>query len=538
MIAWLSGNLRGRWSFTAIFAVWLIVGLATFADYGLSWDEPLMRDQVGRVNMDYITGRDRAAMDAPSFRDASYHGPALEIAAAGMEAAFGLSDSRQIYLARHLAQFLLFWLATVCFYRSCRLGPGGRPQALLAATLLVLMPRIYADAFYNIKDLGFLSCWVIAIHLALRFERVRTPYAALAAGAAAAFATDVRVIGLLLPVFTVVIYLHAGGWRLSSGWLRPTAAYTAAFCVILLAFWPRLWRNPPLELMRAIENNRHFPYNSMVWYFGQSVRAHELPWHYLPVWIAISVPLITLAFSLYGCVAAMLSGRALLSPARRPEFAFLALSVVPIALVVVLRSPIYDGWRHLYFIAPAIACLAAAGWARLAAQCGASLRGRLGHGLLAVLLVASLSSTAFWMFRSHPYQNLYFNRLAGPDAQSAKLQFEFDYFGLGYREGFVRLLKKDPSPEVRVSVANDAGEFAVLMLPPADRARVHLVGEYPLSSYFLGNYRWNAKGYFFSHIDLEQIECVGVGNACAVGVFRILPPGTQPRDTLPQRSGS
>lgn len=386
------------------------------------------------------------------------------------------------------------------------------------------MPRIFADAFYNLKDLGFLSCWLLALHFALRLARSPRVPTALAAGAAAALAVDVRVAGLLLAAFTLATGVRPGAWLRGPG--ARAVAYAASLAAVMIALWPRLWRNPALELWRALENNRRFLYNSAVWYLGRSVRAHELPWHYLPVWIAVTVPLATLVLAPAGLFAALCDPRATLRAAVPADAAFLALPAAPLAAVVIFHSPIYDGWRHLYFVAPSIAWFAVAGFARLgspeSAADGGAWRRRLATGALAL----SLAPVAVWMVRHHPYQNLYFNRIAGPDAAAAKARFDYDYHGLAYREAYERLLRRDSAPSIRVAPANDAAEFTVKMLPPADRTRLSFTGEYPSADYFIGNYRWNARGYYFRHIDLERVECVAVDDACAVGVYRVHPPGS------------
>jgi hypothetical protein len=91
------------------------------------------------------------------------------------------------------------------------------------------------------------------------------------------------------------------------------------------------------------------------------------------------------------------------------------------------------------------------------------------------------------MVRAHPMQNVYFNVLAGSDWRRT---YELDYWGLGNRAAFEYLLAHDPSPSftVRAESFTDLGG-ALMLLNPADRARVKVVDKDQPARYVLTNYR-------------------------------------------------
>ena len=63
---------------------------------------------------------------------------------------------------RHLVNFVIFFLGVLCFYVFCqrRFGQG---IGLLAAICLATHPLLFSHAFYNVKDISFLTMFVAAM---------------------------------------------------------------------------------------------------------------------------------------------------------------------------------------------------------------------------------------------------------------------------------------------------------------------------------------------------------------------------------------
>ena len=120
------------------------------------------------------------------------------------------------------------------------------------------------------------------------------------------------------------------------------------------------------------------------------------------------------------------------------------------------------------------------------------------------VLVLHAGVTTAWMIRAHPMQNVYFNVLAGSDWRRT---YEVDYWGLGNRAALEYLLAHDPSPTftLRSESFTDLGN-ALLLLRPADRARVRIVDKDQPARYVLNNYRnadvdaadrWSTRRLFY-----------------------------------------
>jgi hypothetical protein len=162
----------------------------------------------------------------------------------------------------------------------------------------------------------------------------------------------------------------------------------------------------------------------------------------LPVWFAITLPetyLVALACALIG------SYRWLRRPcvrAERPIGSGLVVmaALLPLIAAIVLRPVVYDGQRHFLFVLPPLACLA--GVALASVLRARSLARWLRYGLLAAWLWL-LAWTFRDMYKLHPYEYVYFNRLSG-GLRAAYQRYETDYWGASYKEGIEWVLSHVP----------------------------------------------------------------------------------------------
>ena len=382
-------------------------------DYGLGLDEPVQR-LLGRQAWRYVLAGNPAYL---LYRD-RFYGVAFELALMAAEKLLGISDARPAFLVRHLATFVLFWSAGVCLFAVARRLLGSWRPALLASILLFLSPRVVADAFGNSKDLPFLSLFVVAVLTLLRYVEKPTLGRALAHAVACALATDVRVLGVLLPGLTVLALAASAlerPRRPAARWWSA-AAFAAAYLGAVVLFWPFLWQSPVAHFALSFARMAHYPWAGEVLFLGQLVPTTALPWYYLPVWIVLTTPASVTLLFLLGIPA--LVRRALGGgPAAGQRVGRTPPLVLPRSgrrLVVLLGSTLYDGWRHMFFVAPAMVVSAAAGaqalWRCAVGRAGARWR-QIASAAMLALAALDLVSTAAWMVRWHPVPERLLQRL-------------------------------------------------------------------------------------------------------------------------------
>ena len=494
----MSKHLKGV-SISLFFLILLLVGLNSYRDYGISWDEPVQRI-TGAVTVNYLAQKfhDPALMVSwggnipalETYPDRDY-GIVLEAPAVALEQLFGLKDSREIYMFRHLLIFLVFLGGVGAVYRLAARRFLNWRIGLLSALFLVLTPRIFAESFYNSKDIVFMAAFAVAMNTTISFVLRPNLRTALLHALATAIAIDVRIMGTLLPLASITI-LIARVIRHELPFRRTCLAlgvYLIAACALVVAMWPYLWSDPFANFVQAFRNMAKFRWEFEVRYMGNFLHSTALPWHYTLVWIGITTPLLYLALFSVGVLSV---GRQIVS--RRCKFGredgelqdliFLGLFAAPIATVSLLHSVVYDGWRQMYFVYPAFLLLAAKGWMVLWSM---RSKGNDYRTSLVALTTISVVRTALWMWNAHPLPNVYFNIFAGTNW---KARYELDYWGLGNRQALEYILEHDHRPFITISADSwTLLENSFLMLKPEDRARIKLVDSTLAPSYHLTNYR-------------------------------------------------
>jgi hypothetical protein len=480
------------------FSAYLFIGIGIFRDYGLSWDEYYRREAAQNLIEQTVFGEQVAHVPT----GAKYHGIIFEMLLMGVERGFGLEDLRDIFLMRHSVTFLTFFLGVVFFYLLCRHRFRDWKIGLLGALFLILSPRIFAHSFYNPKDIPCLAFFIVSIYTLVRYLEKKTVRRALIHALATALVIDVRVVGAIIPVFTLIFL--ACDWLATEGkdkWAKSALIYFLATPVFTVLFWPVLWRNPAGEYLTAFKQMSHYPWPFTLLYMGKYLKASEIPWHYAPVWIAMSTPLMYLILFLIGAVSRLFSCvKNVGNFYRTNKIDLIALSwfFIPLVIIIGRGSALYDGWRHVFFVYPGLLLVALAGlttfvdWAR---KFFPSTRLKAANIALALLVALGLSDPLYFTFKYHPHQNVYVNPVAGSNMQDIKENFELDYWGLSYRKVLEHILKSDSSPTIEIQVANDAGKWNQYLLSPGDRKRIVYVSKTSEAKYLVSNYRWHPSEY-------------------------------------------
>jgi len=490
--------MRNKIVFLFFFTL-LVIGLNIFRDYGVHYDEYI--NQNFGCRWTWYVG---SVLHTGSFSKLPkhvydnghdlLHGPIFEIFLASLAKLFAWPDPRDIIFMRHLSIFLLFYIGVIFFYLLCLRHFRSWRLALLGCVFLVLSPRIFADAFYNTVDIAFLVFFIISIFTLLLVLDKKTFFSVALHSLACAILINIRLIGLILPIFSLIFFcleiVRASISKDKATCLKMLVIYVFLVSLLVIFFNPFLWLHPMSNFILLINSAKDFDHLRSDFYLGKHIwMLSKEPWHYAPVWLAVTIPLIYTALFFAGCFDAVRSFfRWAVVPylINRDTLIFLLWFFLPLMMAT---GRIYDGWRHIYFIYPAFLIVALMGVRYI-------LRGRirfysknvgkLMRGALIILLGCSFLNTGFFMVRYHPYQNLYFNGLVGRDIGEAKKNFTLDYWGLSYRKALEYILKNDKSRRIPIAVADLSGKFNILILPSEDRRRVVFV-PVDKAKYFLTN---------------------------------------------------
>jgi hypothetical protein len=515
------------------FLVYFAIGVSIYKDYGISWDEQSHRE-IASVTAKYLSSIVMPDFQPPEFASlpplAKYSGPQygviFDLPMYVADRLLGYNGAMpEAYYMRHLCTFLLFYVSVFFFYLIVRNRFESRALGLTACFFLILSPRIFAESFYG-KDIVFLSLFIIAIYFFIRYLNRKTLMNSILFALATAIAVDQRITGVFIPflaVFVTGIDEMKAGRTFNNLHKRlfPLFIYLISFSFFLVLFWPYLWGNPVRNLINAFIVMSRFPVSYYVLYLGTFIKSTEVPWHYIPVWILITTPIIYTFFFLIGSFLAIQGiikyGIKFYSNDReRQDFLFLLLFVVPLAAVIVLNSALYDGWRHMYFIYAPFLLIAMTGAARLLGLMEEARTGRERRAALFIAAVIALCiiSTSYQMIRYHPYQNVYFNTLAGDNVDQ---NFDLDYWGLSFRKGLEYIVKSDKRPAIGLStnvippLINNSIFLEKQDIRRLRRADIHQ------ADYFLTNYRWHPQPYPL----VNEVYTISVDNLKILSVFKL-----------------
>jgi hypothetical protein len=482
------------------FVAFLAVGCAIYSDFGVHWDEThnqMFGEYWGRYVASTLTGHGPRVQELPERsslgRHTVLHGPFWELIlyfSAGILYPGG-GDPSRIILFRHLMNFILFFVATLVFFLVCRRLFAHDGLAMLGTMMLILHPRIFADAFYNTVDLAFLSFYIIAIWTWLRLLKEITPANAAWHALACAVLVDVRIIGGIIPFATMValawktICLRRRGEK-TGPVVLPTVLFLALFAVGMVLFWPYLWKDPIGRFLLSFDQTR-FSASKATLHLSNP-EAISFPFYNFK-WIGVTTP--WLCLFLFGAGIA-----ALLVPTRfnvyrdageRKQLAALStLIFVPLLLPVILKTLLFDGWRHHYFIYPVMVLIAVCGAGALFKLAATRLPRKWRKavtGALILVVLASLASTALIIARLHPHQFIYANGLAGKNLERARRTGALDYWVLSGRTALEHLLASDPQKTFFLYMP--IGKNNLQILPPEMRKRLVFTDSPRRAEYFV-----------------------------------------------------
>ena len=483
------------------------VGFLIFPDYGISIDEDNTRIN-GFVSLKYIfeiffpnlINEIDKFTNIPSMSEWDEQGVGIifDLPTAFIEWIFQIEDSRKYYLMRHFVNFLFFLVAVYFFFQLIKKRYNSWIIGILGSSFLFLSPRIFAQSFYNNKDIVFMSLFVIALYTAINFLEKPNVKNAIIFSIISSLAIDIRILAVFLPILVFLIYIINIYWveNYKKNTIKPLILCLILTPFFITLFWPYLWQDPLGNFITIFKSLSNFDENIYNFYFGQYISAQNLPWHYPIVWIFISTPLFYIILFIVGFIFIIRRFMKRVIKTEENDYynnfwkgkkelqdlIFFFSFMIPLFSVIILNSTLYDGWRHLFFIYPSFLMISLLGLHIIKI-----FFFKKNKNLLLILSFLLLSPTLIWMFKYHPYQNVYFNFLAGKDFNN---KFELDYWGLS-NVNALRYIVENDDGNINVSrVGLNDLHLSKSFLPKKYRNKLSIIDNVVNSHYIIDNYRY------------------------------------------------
>jgi hypothetical protein len=427
-----------RDAFDLVSACALVVLLAiafwTFQDYAVSNDEGLQNRYGELIIAYYKSGFTDQSLF--KFDNLYLYGGLFDTVAVLLSKLLPID----IYELRHLLCALIGIGGIAASGATARLIAGPR-AGFLAITALALCGSWYGGMFNHTKGIplaAFMAgatCFLIRATRDLPIPRMRH---VIGLGVMTGAALGIRSLSLLLFGYAGVAILIntprpvAGYWKeraqfvlTSMLWFLPglVVAY-----IIMIAVWPYAALSP-LNPIRGLISFGDFHYHIRTIIFGRMYEMADVPRYYIPTYIAIRLPLLTLG-------AAILTTALIAVPAFRSdnandrrrgrEIGLVAFTAFfPVLCQVIAQGPALDGCRHFLFVFPPIAVLAGIGLSSGVGLLKRWHRNAMIGGL--TFIAACYAWTATKLAELHPHEYLYYNQLVG-GLEGASRRFVTDYW--------------------------------------------------------------------------------------------------------------
>ena len=435
--------------------IYLLFGIFTFKDYGISFDENINRLN-GFVSLQYVLEKFGSNIDLglfinnlPNLSDYidKAYGVAFDLPVAALELMLKLVDSQETYFLRHLINFLVFFSSSVCFYFLLDYIFKNNLISLIGLLFLVSSPRIFAESFYNPKDIILMSLFIFAIFFNIKFLQENNNWYIIFGSFFSALAVDVRIIGIYLPLLTLFFLFFNGNNKNIKIKLTKSFKYLISFIAFVIIFWPWMWDGDFYKFIISLKEFKNYPWEGEVLYLGNFLKAKFLPWHYFFVWFFITTPIIFFLIIIFGIFRSSLIFIKNLINIEKIKYnnlwnnknemilTFILLTfLIPTISIVIFNSTLYNGWRQLYFLYPPLIILGLYFFNHLK-----HLKNKNFFKLFTILFAIQILFNVFYIFKYHPHQHVYFNLLSKNFVQN---NFPIDYWGVSNRKTLEHILNK------------------------------------------------------------------------------------------------
>ncbi len=497
-----------------VFALIFIIGMVVYKDYGLTIDDEIYRKN-GELYFEYI--KLLLFTDLPgSIKDLSeklfapntpFDAPVLfELPLAFFSFILNKTTTKEIYTLSHLANFLIFYTSLFFFYKLVKKEFNSTFYGLTSIILLFFTPRIFAESFYNSRDIFFLSIFIFYIYSVKTFLEKENFKNLIYLSFISALLVYAKVIGVVPPVVFLFIYFLNSTTKNNIPVKEIKNIFLIIILIVIFIFllWPFLWDNPIKNLAYSFQNtiNEQNNHSIITYYFGEYISSTNTPWHYRLVWFFITTPTLIIFFFLIGFIKILISVvKGIININKDNEdpwknknelfiFYLFFLLIGIFFAVIKFSTSHFNSWRHLYFLYPIIILFSIFGFCFITKI----FKNKFIRILTYLLISLNTFYVLYWIYSWHPYQYIYFNLLSKSYAQK---NFDLDYWGLSNFNSIKYILRNNKKFPVKIStISYSSLNESTLLLDEDERKKIIIEYDIKNADFLIDNYMKNSRKNF------------------------------------------
>lgn len=489
-----------------IFLSLYLVGLVIYSDYGLTLD-----DEYYRLNgvfffeyiKEFIFNQNFNANNINIYKNVNMSiAPVFyDLLIAFIANIFNIVNINQIYKVSHLVNFTIYFISLIFFFRILKKLLNDNYLSLLGILMLFLTPRIFAESFYNTRDIFFMSLFLMNIYFSLKVLEKNNFQNILILSIFSGLLISTKIFGIIpfILIIFLIIMEKIKNDKLPLKELK-NIIYLIFLCIFFIfIFSPYMWKNPFINFYlffsEAIFSQQQIDVTNL--FLGELYNSNNSPWFFRPLWFLITTPIMIIFLSMLGMFfylvklfQSMLSLKNNENPWKNKEelfdiFLFLNI-VLSIFSILYFNNSNLDGWRHLYFLYPLLIYFSLSLFLNFNKIFNFNIK-----RLLISLVLINLTYTGFWMYKNHPHQQVYFNIIS---KNYINKNFDLDYWGLSNYQSFLYILKNEKNFPVTISTISFSSlEANTIYLSKENKSKIKISYDFKNSDFIIDNYRPNLR---------------------------------------------
>ena len=491
------------------------IGIYFARDFGISWDEPWHRNY-GKSTLAFIArlfGIEKILGISELIPDPNTWGYSafFDMLFILIERLLFIEETRNIYILRHTLNFTIYFFGAYMFFLFIKEHTQNLSISFIVSMFYLINPRLLGHGFFNCKDSiaqALVACSLLPLYLTFKTSNRKS---FIISGIVIGLSIVIRVPIIYLPfIYLIALFAKDFDSQKKYFFAKNTSINVLIFFLSILfstfVFQPLFWNISYDGIKEIFLTFMDYPWNGYNYYLGHYISARNLPWHYIPLWVLITTPLPFIIFFFFGVYTTF--RRSLKRLRKNVFFDFFMLMgfIVPIFVTIILNSTFYDGWRHMFFIYPFLSYFMGIGfiWSinYLKYKFSYSFR-----KIIITMSVLTFLSPIVKTIQLHPYQNVFFNSLAGRDPMK---YFEGDYWAISMREGIEWILKNDNKDRIWIASNYNMAKINYPIIKKNERKRLgwlHINHHHDSSAtlrpneldieadYYITNFRWAGSDY-------------------------------------------
>lgn len=500
------------------FLIIFLIGITVYKDYGLTIDDQIYWntgefyyeyikilftvDNIGIVNDDI----ERLSQEITGYQ-IPYVAPILfELPLVALTKFFNINNSKEVYELCHLANFLIFFVSLIAFFKFVQTNQKSIIYSIIAVTMLFLSPRFFAESFYNSRDIFFLSLFIFYLHALQNFIHQQNFKTSLYLSFTSSLLIYAKIVGIIpVVLFFFIYYLNSLNKKNNNkNEIKFILFIILMSMLFIYILWPYLWLDPLNNLIHSFKWSVEMQNDISIlnFYFGEYILSNNVSWHYRIVWFLITTPVIIVLFFLVGfflLLKQIIEGFMKIKLSTDDPWKnldeminqYLFFILISILFITIkFDTSQFGSWRHIYFLYPIVILFSLFGIRFITSL----FKDKKYKNVIFSLFILNFIYIIHWNYLNHPHQQVFFNFIS---KDYAKNNFDLDYWGLSNSHSIKYLLSNNVKFPIKIgSVSFSTLKVNTLILKEEDKRKIIIVSDLNDADFLLDNYMKRLRNNF------------------------------------------